>query len=164
MTVDPGLPPLDGDEDLLHRAVFNLVLNAVQATGADGHVQVHVHRQAARHPAASSAPHGHPGDVLVISVTDDGPGVPADLRDRLFEPFVSGKAGGTGLGLPVVHRAVEAHRGVVLVDTLSAQTRFSILLPLTSSATGVDITGLPAASDAELNVFPVSNRLTGAVR
>jgi K+-sensing histidine kinase KdpD len=70
------------------------------------------------------------GELLTVSVTDDGPGVPPELKDRLFEPFVTGKAGGTGLGLPVVHRAVEAHRGVVLVDALARGTRFTMLLPI----------------------------------
>ncbi len=126
---DADVPTVDGDEDLLHRAVFNLVLNAVQAVGASGRVHVHAYR-------ARSDQHRLPGMdaasqqvVLGISVTDDGPGIPGELRDRLFEPFVSGKPGGTGLGLPVVHRAVEAHRGVVLVDSLPVGTRFTVLLP-----------------------------------
>jgi two-component system sensor histidine kinase PilS (NtrC family) len=132
-SVDPDLPTLDGDEDLLHRAVFNLVLNAVQAVGDTGHVHVRVQRR-----DLDAAPeHGGltmTGDVIAISVTDDGPGIPADLRDHLFEPFVTGKAGGTGLGLPVVHRAIEAHRGVVLVDSLPDGTRFTALLPLTNDS------------------------------
>ena len=72
------------------------------------------------------------GELLTVSVTDDGPGVPPELEDRLFEPFVTGKTGGTGLGLPVVHRAVEAHRGVVLVDALARGTRFTMVLPTAS--------------------------------
>jgi nitrogen-specific signal transduction histidine kinase len=51
------------------------------------------------------------------------------VRDRLFEPFITTKPGGSGLGLPVVHRAIEAHRGVVLVDTGANGTRFTVLLP-----------------------------------
>jgi len=127
--VEPDLPAFDGDEDLLHRAVFNLVLNAVQAVGDTGHVRVEVRRRdldAVPGKAALTMT----GNVIAISVTDDGPGVPDDLRDHLFEPFVTGKAGGTGLGLPVVHRAIEAHRGVVLVDSLPLGTRFTAFLPL----------------------------------
>lgn len=129
VSVAPDLPPVEGDEDLLHRAVFNLVLNAVQAVGPDGHVFIEVdrHRPAGEHGAASVM---LTGELLTVSVTDDGPGVPPELKDRLFEPFVTGKAGGTGLGLPVVHRAVEAHRGVVLVDSLAQGTRFTMLLPI----------------------------------
>lgn len=126
--ITPGLPRVNGDEDLLHRAVFNLVLNAIQAVGANGHVFVEVDRRPPDGVNGSSV--AVTGELIAISVTDDGPGIPEELKDRLFEPFVSGKVGGTGLGLPVVHRAVEAHRGVVLVDRLPKGTRFCIVLPV----------------------------------
>lgn len=131
LTIDVDAEELfiEGDEDLLHRAVFNLVLNALQAVKPGGHVRVAVQR-------AQRELHSIPGGLresdaplISISVEDDGTGIPDHLRERLFEPFVSGKAGGTGLGLPVVHRAVEAHQGVVLVDALSRGTRFTVLLP-----------------------------------
>jgi two-component system sensor histidine kinase PilS (NtrC family) len=132
VNVAPALPPVLGDEDLLHRAVFNLVLNALQAVGPNGHVFVDVHR----HAPASGATPATPitGELLAVTVTDDGEGIPDELRARLFEPFVTGKAGGSGLGLPVVHRAVEAHRGTILVDSLTRGTRFSMLLPASSDA------------------------------
>lgn len=140
--IAPDLPRLDGDEDLLHRAVFNLVLNAVQAVGDEGHVFVEVDLKAADTLSGTST--AITGELLAISVTDDGPGIPDDLRDRLFEPFVSGKAGGTGLGLPVVHRAVEAHRGVVIVDPLPRGTRFSVLLPISLPLSRPSLTGVAA--------------------
>ncbi len=134
--VEPDLPLVDGDEDLLHRAIFNLVLNAVQAAGAAGLVHVAVRRQEAEAPTAtrsSGARHAvTDGAHVAIVVTDDGEGIPSDLRERLFEPFVSGKVGGTGLGLPVAHRAIEAHHGLILVDTLSRGSRFTVLVPLSS--------------------------------
>ena len=132
VNVEADLPTVDGDEDLLHRAVFNLVLNAVQAVGETGHIQVEVRRFIidARKEASGAAT--ITGEHLAITVSDDGPGVPPELRERLFEPFVTGKSGGTGLGLPVVHRAVEAHRGLVLVDPLPKGVRFTVLLPLAS--------------------------------
>jgi two-component system, NtrC family, sensor histidine kinase PilS len=126
--IAPDLPRLSGDEDLLHRAFFNLVLNAIQAVRSEGHVFVQVERRAPDGVNGSST--AITGELIAVSVTDDGPGIPEELKDRLFEPFVSGKAGGTGLGLPVVHRAVEAHRGIVLVDRLPKGTRFSVLLPV----------------------------------
>lgn len=126
--IAPDLPRLNGDEDLLHRATFNLVLNAIQAVPEDGHVFVQVERRLPEGNEGSST--AITGDLIAISVTDDGAGIPDELKDRLFEPFVSGKIGGTGLGLPVVHRAVEAHRGVVLVDRLPRGTRFTVLLPV----------------------------------
>ncbi len=140
------LPRLAGDEDLLHRAIFNLVLNAIQAVGADGHVFVEVDRRPPDGVDGSSV--AVTGELIAISVTDDGPGIPLDLKDRVFEPFVSGKVGGTGLGLPVVHRAVEAHRGVVLVDRLPKGTRFCIVLPVTPT--------VPPVSTFQLNPSGVS--------
>jgi len=82
--------------------------------------------------------------MVAITITDDGAGIPDDIRTRMFEPFVSGKSGGTGLGLPVVHRAIEAHRGVVLVDSLERGTRFTILLPAAAGASSTAPAHLPA--------------------
>jgi signal transduction histidine kinase len=67
---------------------------------------------------------------VALRVTDNGPGIPAELRDRVFDPFFTTKQGGTGLGLPIVHRAIAAHRGVVLVDASARGTCFTVLLPL----------------------------------
>jgi two-component system sensor histidine kinase PilS (NtrC family) len=67
-----------------------------------------------------------------LSIRDDGPGIPDAVRERLFEPFVTGRPGGSGLGLAIVQRAVAAHRGIILVDTaVGAGTTFSIFLPAT---------------------------------
>ena len=118
--------PVEGDEDLLHRAVFNIALNAVQAARDDGHVWVEV---------ASVPPDQLPVGVSFergaasVRITDDGPGIPAEVRAKMFDPFVTTKPGGTGLGLPIVHRAIEAHRGLVFVDSGSSGTRFTVLLP-----------------------------------
>ncbi|WP_353269281.1 ATP-binding protein, partial [Gemmatimonas sp.] len=119
---------------------------AIQAVGADGHVFVEVDRRPPDGVDGSSV--AVTGELIAISVTDDGPGIPLDLKDRVFEPFVSGKVGGTGLGLPVVHRAVEAHRGVVLVDRLPKGTRFCIVLPVTPT--------VPPVSTFQLNPSGVS--------
>lgn len=147
VSVAPDLPLLDGDEDLLHRAVFNLVLNAVQAVGESGHVVVEVDRYVpgGAHQASLSQ---LTGELLQISVTDNGPGVPAELANRLFEPFVTGKVGGTGLGLPTVHRAAEAHRGMMLVDNLARGTRFTMLLPLINTMSRPGCTDGPDETNA----------------
>lgn len=132
VNVAADLPSVLGDEDLLHRSVFNLVLNALQAVEAKGHVFVDVLRYEAAGRATPVT--AITGELLAISVTDDGAGIREDLRNTLFEPFVTGKVGGSGLGLPVVHRAVEAHRGTILVDSLARGTRFTILLPVATEA------------------------------
>ena len=132
VTMTAGQDPIliDGDEDLLHRAVFNLTLNAVQAVRPGGRVTVDVT------PVANNRlPVGiffEPGAVS-IRVSDDGPGIADDIRDRLFEPFATTKPGGSGLGLSIVHRAIEAHRGHVLVDTGTRGTSFTVLLPTSQS-------------------------------
>lgn len=125
------LPPgdgavTDGDEDLLHRAIFNLVLNAVQASPAGGEVLVEVAvLQAEQVPPGAQFEHG----ALAVRVSDNGAGVPAEIRDRLFDPFFTTRPGGSGLGLAVVHRAIEAHRGLVFHDSPGRGTRFSVILP-----------------------------------
>ncbi len=121
---------IDGDEDLLHRAIFNLTLNAIQAVGTGGKVVVDVTRVANnRLPVGLFFESG----AVSIRVTDDGPGISEDIRDRLFEPFATTKPGGSGLGLSIVHRAIEAHRGHVLVDSGTKGTSFTVLLPTSHS-------------------------------
>ncbi|HEX3927010.1 MAG TPA: ATP-binding protein [Gemmatimonadales bacterium] len=118
---------LDADQDLMHRIVSNLVLNAAQALGPRGTVTVTAGRA-----EPGEAPAGSAERPIKLIVRDDGPGIPESVRERLFEPFVTGRPGGTGLGLAIVQRAVAAHRGIILVDTApSAGTTFSIFLPET---------------------------------
>jgi signal transduction histidine kinase len=126
LTIEGGRTILDGDEDLLHRVVANLVLNAVQAARGPIHVTVSVAAV-----QGGEIPHGTNLEQAVrLQVRDDGPGIPADIRERLFDPFVSGRPGGSGLGLAIVQRAVEAHRGLVLVESgPGAGTTFTIFLP-----------------------------------
>ena len=122
---------MQGDEDLLHRTVANLVLNAAQAVTGPATIAVEV---------GLASPGELPGGLAIdhavrLTVSDDGPGIPDDIRERLFEPFVSGRAGGTGLGLAIVQRAIEAHRGAVLVDSAPGSgTTFTIYLPATGLA------------------------------
>lgn len=126
ITVEGGRTMLDGDEDLLHRVLANLVLNAVQA--AHGPIRITVSVAAVQ---GSEIPHGTNLEHAVrLQVRDDGPGIPSDIRDRVFDPFVSGRPGGSGLGLSIVQRAVQAHRGLVLVESgAAAGTTFTIFLP-----------------------------------
>jgi two-component system sensor histidine kinase PilS (NtrC family) len=122
---------LEGDEDLLHRVVFNLVLNAVQSARDAPRVTVEVSV-----PASGDLP---PSVVLeaprLLVVRDEGPGVAPEILPRLFEPFVTGRIGGTGLGLPIVQRAVQAHRGLIFCDTEAGRgTAFSVYLPARTGA------------------------------
>ena len=122
---------VQGDLDLLHRVVSNLVLNAVQAASGVPHVSVEV-----RVPESGDLP----ATVVLESprllvVRDQGPGIPTEILERLFEPFVTSRVGGTGLGLPIVQRAVQAHRGLIFCDTEKGRgTAFSVFLPSRLSA------------------------------
>ncbi|HEX7122736.1 MAG TPA: ATP-binding protein [Gemmatimonadaceae bacterium] len=117
---------IEGDEDLLHRALFNLMLNAVQASPPGAAVQVLV---------TPTVPGDGPPGVTpeqggaTIRVIDRGPGIPPEARDRMFDPFFTTKPGGSGLGLAIVHRAIEAHRGFIFVDSDDGGTRITVLLP-----------------------------------
>jgi two-component system sensor histidine kinase PilS (NtrC family) len=117
---------LVGDGDLLHRALFNLVLNGAQSAGPGGRVIVTLGDEG-YHPY----PRGMRIDQPVrLSVEDSGPGIDAEERARIFDPFFTTKAGGSGLGLAVVHRAVEAHAGVTFVERSSeGGAQFVIFLP-----------------------------------
>jgi signal transduction histidine kinase len=105
---------LDADPEQLHHAIANLLTNAVEAAGEGGTVVVSL--TCSLHQA-------------IIQVSDSGPGPPAPLADRLFEPFVSGKPDGIGLGLAVARRLVEAHGGSIHWCRHNDQTCFFIRLP-----------------------------------
>ena len=123
---------MEGDEDLVHRAVFNLVLNAVQASPPNGEVRVE-----GGELQSHQLPSGHAefaSGAYAILVIDKGVGVAPQIRDRLFDPFVTTKPGGSGLGLSIVQRAVQAHGGIVTVSPPEEETRFTIVLPKSRSA------------------------------
>ncbi len=118
-----GAPPaFHGDGDVLRTVVGNLVLNAVQASPRGASVDVRV--------AAGE------GGGLSLQVADRGPGIPAAVGDRVFEPFFSGRPGGTGLGLALVRRLVEAHGGTVTWRSGPAGTTFDVHLSPLPGATG----------------------------
>jgi signal transduction histidine kinase len=114
--VAPDLPPLQADRLKLSQALVNLIQNAVQATGKDATVRI----------VARPADGG-----VELAVEDDGPGVDAELRPRLFQPFASGKGSpGLGMGLYMARLIVESHGGSIrLVDLPGGGARFELLLP-----------------------------------
>ncbi len=129
------------DATQLRQALWNLVTNAQQAVGENGVIRLRTEaREGARPesepPATSQAMagtgrnegvEGSPGVEIVVS--DDGSGIPVEHLDRIFDPFFTTKAGGTGLGLPTVHRIVEAHGGVLQVDSEAERgTEFRVRL------------------------------------
>ncbi len=143
---EPGQHLVEGDDDLLHRAVFNLLLNAIQASAPGGEVRIEI---GARSPNQAARASGFDHGVVSLSVSDQGKGIPTDIRDRLFDPFFTTKPGGSGLGLAVVHRAIEAHRGLVLLDSGPSGTCFTIILPRAALPTSSELS--PTLSHAPVH-------------
>jgi two-component system, NtrC family, sensor histidine kinase PilS len=136
--LDDGPIPMIGDADLLHRALFNLVLNGAQSAGPGGRVVVSLQDERDRRRPRGTAIE-HP---IRISVGDSGPGISADERGRIFDPFFTTKASGSGLGLAVVHRAVDAHSGVTFVEeSADGGAEFVIFLPGAPQSAGTDYSG-----------------------
>jgi signal transduction histidine kinase len=101
LALDPALQPVLGHHDPLRRAFGNILRNAVEACDAQGEIEV------------TARPED--GGVCV-EIRDHGPGVPRELADRLFDPYVTGKSGGTGLGLALARQTVEMHQGSIAVE------------------------------------------------
>jgi two-component system nitrogen regulation sensor histidine kinase GlnL len=121
---DPSLPELMGDREQLIQAVLNIARNAAQAGSKSVTFKTRAVRQLTilRHRNRLA---------LELQVIDDGPGVPEGIQDRIFNPLVSGREGGTGLGLSLAQTFVQYHQGVIEFESRPGRTIFRILLPLT---------------------------------
>lgn len=134
---DPSLPPIYGNRDQLIQVFLNLIKNAAEAIGPDAQdgeiVLTTAYRPGVQVQLSGSERVRLP---LEISVRDNGPGVPADMLPNLFDPFVTTKAGGTGLGLALVAKIVGEHGGIIECDSISRRTAFRILMPIVASRDG----------------------------
>ena len=120
---DPSIPEIVGDREQLIQAVLNIARNAVQSRAESISFRTRTVRQITilrqRHKLA-----------LELQVVDDGPGVPEEIQDRIFNPLISGREGGTGLGLSLAQTFVHYHHGVVEFESQPGRTIFRILLPI----------------------------------
>ena len=132
---DPSLPPLRGNRDLLIQIFLNLVKNAAEACdGRNGEIVVTTAYQAGFRIGERNKAHRQPRRIAV-TVSDNGPGVPEALLGNLFDPFVTSKPGGRGLGLALVAKLVRAHDGVIEFSSKPGATRFTVLLPISDNQT-----------------------------
>jgi len=129
---DPSLPPLSGNRDKLIQAFLNLVKNAAEAI-EEGREPGRIVLRTAFRPGVRLAVPGTGARVslpLMIEVEDTGPGVPDELKPHLFDPFVTTKRKGTGLGLALVAKIIGDHGGVIECESAPKRTVFRVLLPL----------------------------------
>ena len=126
---DTSLPDLLGDKEQLIQAILNVARNAAQATGGQG--EICIRTRVSRQVTIARTRHRL---ALAVSIEDNGPGVPAELAERIFYPLVSGREGGTGLGLSLAQSFVSQHLGIIEFESVPGRTRFTILLPVREKA------------------------------
>ncbi|MGH6770490.1 MAG: two-component system sensor histidine kinase NtrB [Xanthobacteraceae bacterium] len=129
---DPSLPPVLANRDLLIQVFLNLVKNAAEAID-EGATDGEIHLTTAFRPGVHLTRPGSKERVslpLEFCVKDNGPGVPEDLLPHLFEPFVTTKASGSGLGLALVSKIVGDHGGIIECESQPRHTTFRILMPM----------------------------------
>ncbi|MEM8824433.1 MAG: ATP-binding protein [Pseudomonadota bacterium] len=130
---DPSLPPTFGDPDQLQQVFLNLLKNAAQVAEQGGEITIRTFYELS---LRVRRPDGTGGSVpLQIEIIDDGPGVPPELIGSLFEPFVSGRENGTGLGLALVAKIIADHDGWISVDSVPGRTAVRVSLPLNNTKT-----------------------------
>jgi signal transduction histidine kinase len=119
LKVPAGLPPLVVDRQQLKQALINLILNAIQATPSGGAVQVTAEAEA---------------ETVCLWIIDSGSGIAPELLDRIFDPYFTTKPDGSGLGLPIALRIIQAHGGTLEVaNAIGGGTRVAVRLPLVVS-------------------------------
>ena len=127
---DTSIPEFRGDREQLIQAVLNVVRNATEAMAeqiAAGSARLVLRTRIARQVTIGKQRYRL---ALELHVQDNGPGVPESIRDRIFHPLVSGREGGSGLGLTLAQTFVQQHRGTIEYDSVPGRTNFKILIPL----------------------------------
>ncbi len=129
---DASIPEFQGDREQLIQALLNIAHNAAQALEeriADGSARLTFRTRISRQVLLGKTRHKL---ALQLHVIDNGPGVPDDIKDRIFYPLVTGRAGGSGLGLSLAQNFVQQHSGVIECDSEMGRTDFKLVIPLTA--------------------------------
>jgi len=125
---DISLPEFEADPEQLTQALFNIVRNAAQALqGISGVREIRLRTRVARGITLAKRRYRL---ALALSVEDNGPGVPEAIRDKIFFPLVSGREGGSGLGLTIAQTFIVQHNGAIECESVPGHTVFTVLLPL----------------------------------
>ena len=123
---DTSLPELIADQEQLIQSVLNIARNAVQAMQGQGEISfvTRIARQV-------TVGRKHHRLAIAVQIVDTGPGIPEAIRESMFSPLVSGREGGSGLGLTIAQTYISQHHGTIECDSKPGHTCFSLLLPLT---------------------------------
>jgi two-component system nitrogen regulation sensor histidine kinase GlnL len=128
---DISLPEFDADPEQLTQAVLNIVRNAAQAlAGTTAGPTIRLTTRVARYVTLARKRHRL---ALAVAIADNGPGIPDALRDKIFYPLVSGREGGSGLGLTIAQTFIAQHNGSIECESVPGRTVFTILLPLSTA-------------------------------
>ena len=129
---DTSLPELIGDREKLIQTVLNIARNAVQAmqAGRTENAQITFKTRAERQVTLARKRYRV---AIKLQIIDNGPGIPADIREKVFYPLVTGREGGTGLGLALAQTFITQHHGMIDCESQPGKTSFTILLPIESS-------------------------------
>ncbi|MBU6484034.1 MAG: PAS domain-containing protein [Betaproteobacteria bacterium] len=128
---DTSLPDLDADDEQLVQALLNIVRNAAQALSGSVIAAPEI-RMTTRVARGVTLARRHHRTALSIAIEDNGPGIPEELRERIFFPLVSGRDGGSGLGLTIAQTFVSQHGGTIDCASVAGRTVFTVLLPLSA--------------------------------
>jgi two-component system, NtrC family, nitrogen regulation sensor histidine kinase GlnL len=128
---DPSIPDITGHREQLIQALLNLVRNAMQSLDSADMIgnggEIILRTRIINHFTIGKHQHRV---VCRLDIVDNGPGIPASIAERIFYPMISGRANGSGLGLPIAQSAINQHQGLIECESHPGETRFSVFLPL----------------------------------
>lgn len=126
---DPSIPDIHADQDMIQQAVLNIVRNAIQALkdSATPNPEIRLVTRVERQMTIHGTRHPLVAKLVIV---DNGPGIPAAIRDTLFYPMVSSKDNGSGLGLSIAQTLINHHKGKIDVDSMPGHTEFTLYIPI----------------------------------